>query len=156
MYSRFSKQRNRLLQRCSDNESATTHFLCMCLESACQFHYEQMTKAAVNAPEWQSNGNVKKKKRHRPWNQLITLKPHKLSILSVKLWTGVRTATKSVLGRLRELTPLLRSSLPVRTKLLVSKAYIRPQITYAAEAWAFISKSNLTRLQAIQNTVESR
>ena len=30
-------------------------------------------------------------------------------------------------------------------------AYIRPQITYAAEAWAFISKSYLTRLQAIQN-----
>jgi len=61
------------------------------------------------------------------------------------------TVRARALSSLRELTPLLRSSLPVRTKLLLYQAYIRPQIIYAAEAWAFISKSNLTRLQAIQN-----
>ena len=29
--------------------------------------------------------------------------------------------------------------------------YIRPQITYAAEAWAFLSKRNMRRLQVAQN-----
>ena len=55
------------------------------------------------------------------------------------------------LASLREFVPLLRSTLPLKTKLLLYKSYIRPQITYAAEARAFISESNLRRLQAIQN-----
>ena len=52
---------------------------------------------------------------------------------------------------LRELTPLLRSALPLKTKLLVYSAYIRPILTYAAEAWAYILKQNMSRLQVVQN-----
>jgi hypothetical protein len=31
------------------------------------------------------------------------------------------------------------------------KAYIRPQMTYASPAWAFISKKNSNRLKVVQN-----
>ena len=54
-------------------------------------------------------------------------------------------------GSLTALSPLLRSSLPSRTKLLLYKTYIRPTMTYAAPAWAFITKSSMQRLQAVQN-----
>ena len=54
-------------------------------------------------------------------------------------------------GSLTALSPLLRSSLPSRTKLLLYKTYIRPTMTYAAPAWAFITKSSMLRLQAVQN-----
>ena len=54
-------------------------------------------------------------------------------------------------GSLTALLPLLRSSLSSRSKLLIYKTYIRPMMTYAAPAWAFISKSNMKRIQAVQN-----
>ena len=41
-------------------------------------------------------------------------------------------------------------SLLLKTKLLVYTAYIRLQVSYEAEAWAFLSESNMRRLQVIQ------
>ena len=61
-----------------------------------------------------------------------------------------RARGKALLA-LRELTPLLRSALPLKTKVLVYSAYIRPIITYASEAWAYIAKQNMSRLQVVQN-----
>ena len=54
-------------------------------------------------------------------------------------------------GSLTALSPLLRSSLSSRAKLLIYKTYIRPTMTYAAPAWGFIPKSCMRRLQAVQN-----
>jgi len=54
-------------------------------------------------------------------------------------------------GALRSLGPLIRSRLPLSTKLLLFKTYIRPVMTYAAPAWAFIPKSSKKYLQAVQN-----
>ena len=42
-------------------------------------------------------------------------------------------------------------TLPLRSKLLLYKAYIRPMMTYTSSAWAFITKSKLNRLQVVQN-----
>ena len=52
------------------------------------------------------------------------------------------------LAALRQITPLLRSSLPIRTKILLYEAYVRSCTTQAAPAWAFIS--NINRLQVVQ------
>ena len=51
------------------------------------------------------------------------------------------------------LKPLLRSSLSVKSKLELYKTYNRPVITYAAPAWGFISKNNMSRLQVVQKRV---
>ena len=56
---------------------------------------------------------------------------------------------------LRSLTaikPLLRSPLSLKAKLLLLyKTYIRPVMTYASPAWAFIPKASMQRLQVVQN-----
>ena len=52
---------------------------------------------------------------------------------------------------LSALRPLFMSSLPLHTKLLVYNAFIRPLMTYASPVWAFISKTNMNRLQVVQN-----
>ena len=44
-------------------------------------------------------------------------------------------------GSLTVFSPLLRSSLLTRAKLLIYKTYIRPTMTYYAPAWVFISKT---------------
>ena len=54
---------------------------------------------------------------------------------------------------LRQINSLLRSSLPIRIKVLVYEAYVRSRMTYAASALAFISNANLNRLQVVQNHV---
>ena len=46
---------------------------------------------------------------------------------------------------------LLKSTLLLRSKLLIYKSYIRPQMTYATPAWAFISKTKMNSLQVVQN-----
>ena len=55
---------------------------------------------------------------------------------------------------LRTLTvvrPLVRSSLSIKEKLLLYKTYIRSVMTYAAPVWAFIPKTKMERLQAVEN-----
>ena len=54
-------------------------------------------------------------------------------------------------GSLTAFSPLLRSSLRSRAKLIMYKAYISPMMTYAASVWGFISKSSMKRLQTVQN-----
>ena len=54
-------------------------------------------------------------------------------------------------GRMYLSTLELYTRLPLRTKLLLFKTYIRPVMTYAAPAWAFIPKSSKKYLQAVQN-----
>jgi hypothetical protein len=54
---------------------------------------------------------------------------------------------------LAALSPPFRSSLPLSYELLVCKAYIRPLMTYTSPAWAFIPKSSMNRLKAVQNRV---
>lgn len=50
------------------------------------------------------------------------------------------------------LRPVLSSSLPLRAKLRVYKAYVRSRLTYAAPAWyALLSKTQKARLQRFQN-----
>ena len=47
---------------------------------------------------------------------------------------------------LTNVSPLLRSPLPLKTKLILDKSYIRPVMTYASPAWGFISKANVCKL----------
>ena len=46
---------------------------------------------------------------------------------------------------------LLKSLLPLKSKLQPNKANVRPLMTYASPAWTFINKSNIYRLQVVQN-----
>ena len=62
-----------------------------------------------------------------------------------------RAMRSKALQSLGSLIPLMKSPLPLNLKLLLYKAYIRPQMTYASPAWAFISKKNSVRLQVVQN-----
>ena len=52
---------------------------------------------------------------------------------------------------LGKLIPLLKLPLPLRSKLLLYKSYVRPMMTYASPAWAFVHKSNTSRLHVVQN-----
>ena len=67
-------------------------------------------------------------------------------------WSKHCKAMRSkALQSLGSLIPLMKSPLPLNLKLLLYKAYIRPQMTYASPAWAFISKKNTIRLEVVQN-----
>ena len=55
------------------------------------------------------------------------------------------------LRSLAAMTPLLRSPLSLKVKLLLYKTYIRPVMTYTSPVCAFISKSSLQCLQVVQN-----
>ena len=72
-------------------------------------------------------------------------------------WVIVSTRDNTDLLRgkaLRSLTaikPLLRSPLFLKAKLTLYKSYIRPVMNYDFPSWAFISKSNMQRLQVVQN-----
>ena len=67
-------------------------------------------------------------------------------------WNGHCQAMRTkALGTLGQLIPLLQSSLPQKSKLLLYKSYVRPQMTYASPAWAFITKSQYKSLQVVQN-----
>ena len=56
---------------------------------------------------------------------------------------AVRDKALMSLGRL---ILLLKSPLPLRSKLQLYKAYVRRMMTYATLAWAFINKSNMYRM----------
>ena len=48
-------------------------------------------------------------------------------------WNGhCQAMSTKALGTLGQLTPLLKSSLPQKSKLLLYKSYVRPQMTYAS------------------------
>ena len=50
------------------------------------------------------------------------------------------------------LRPLFRSRLPLKTKLSLYKAYVRPHLTYAALAWFALTSPRQRRiLQVVQN-----
>ena len=67
-------------------------------------------------------------------------------------WNGhCRAMRTKALDTLGQLTPLLQSSLPQKSKLLLYKSYVRPQMTYASPAWAFIKKSQYKSLQVVEN-----
>ena len=67
--------------------------------------------------------------------------------------TGHSEAMRKALDTLRQLIPLLKTSPPQRSKLFLYKSYVRPQMTYASPAYAFITKTQLARLQVVQNMV---
>ncbi|KAJ2939362.1 hypothetical protein O0L34_g13456 [Tuta absoluta] len=70
----------------------------------------------------------------------LTMAPHVENVIN---------STRSARALLR---PVLKSSLPLRTKLGVYKGYIRPRLTYAAPSWyALVSETNRKRLRAQQN-----
>ena len=51
-----------------------------------------------------------------------------------------------------KLRPLLRSTLPLRTKLAFYKLFVRPHLTYATPAWhALASASQRKIMQVVQN-----
>jgi hypothetical protein len=62
-------------------------------------------------------------------------------------WNGHCQAMRT----LGKLVPLLKSSLPQKFKLLLYKSYVQSQMTYASPAWAFITKTQFSRLQVVQN-----
>jgi hypothetical protein len=67
-------------------------------------------------------------------------------------WNGHCQAMRTkALGTLGQLAPLLQSSLSQKSKLLLYKSYVRPHVTYASPAWAFITKSQYKSLQVVQN-----
>ena len=58
-------------------------------------------------------------------------------------------AAKVALFHLR---PLMRSSLPLSTKLALYKAYVRPRLTYATPAWYALANARQRKaLQVVQN-----
>ena len=63
-----------------------------------------------------------------------------------------KKATQAARAALFLLRPLLRSSLPLRTKLQLYKAYVRPHLTYASPAWyALLSPRQQKNVQVVQN-----
>ena len=74
-------------------------------------------------------------------------------VLDHKLnWTShCEVLRDKALRTLTAMNPVMRSSLSMRSKLLLYKSYIRPVMTYAAPAWASIPKTKLERLQIVQN-----
>ena len=86
-----------------------------------------------------------------PWKPRITYLG--VTIDRRLLMTGqVKKATAAAKAALFLLRPLLRSSLPLRTKLALYKAYVRPHLTYATPAWyALTSEHQRKKLQVVQN-----
>jgi len=74
-------------------------------------------------------------------------------VLDHKLnWTShCEVLRGKALRTLTAMKPVMRTSLSIKTKLLLYKSYIRPVMTYAAPAWAFIPKTKMERLQIVQN-----
>lgn len=64
----------------------------------------------------------------------------------------VKKATQAARAALFLLRPLFRLGLPLKTKLSLHKAYVRPHLTYAAAAWfALTSPQKKKNLQVVQN-----
>ena len=64
----------------------------------------------------------------------------------------VKKAANAARTALILLRPLFKSRLPIRTKLSLYKAYIRPHLAYASPAWyALISENQRRILQVVQN-----
>ncbi|KAJ2937413.1 hypothetical protein O0L34_g19102 [Tuta absoluta] len=64
----------------------------------------------------------------------------------------VTHVTNQAKGARALLRPVLKSRLPLRTKLKMYKTYIRPRLTYAAPAWyALTSRTQRKKLQIVQN-----
>ena len=70
----------------------------------------------------------------------------------INMTRHVKKATQAARVALFLLRPLLRSRLPLRTKLALYKAYVRPHLTYASPAWyALVSPQQQKNLQVVQN-----
>ena len=69
----------------------------------------------------------------------------------------VKKAKNAARAALNMLRPVLRSRLPLRTKLAIYKTYVRPHLTYAAPAWfALASPRQRLMLQQVQNVALRR
>ncbi|CAH2244046.1 jg12147 [Pararge aegeria aegeria] len=66
--------------------------------------------------------------------------------------THIRIIAARARAATHALAPVLRSRLPLRTKLGVNETYVRPILTYAAPAWfALASETNKKILRAQQS-----
>ena len=65
------------------------------------------------------------------------------------------SAKNKAIGIMSKLMPLLRnhSALGIKNGILIHKTFIRPVLTYASAVWGGTSKTNLDKIQIIQNKV---
>lgn len=63
----------------------------------------------------------------------------------------IKNKRKSLNLRLHSLRHLLRSNMPLNTKLLIYKQIIRPAMTYGIQIWGSAKKSNISILQSFQS-----
>jgi hypothetical protein len=67
-------------------------------------------------------------------------------------WSNhIKLKRKSLNLRLHSLRNLLRSKIPLRTKILIYKQVIRPAMTYGIQIWGTAKKSNINILQSFQS-----
>ena len=70
----------------------------------------------------------------------------------LKMLPQVVKATSAARVALHMLRPLFRSRLPLKTRLLLYKMYVRSRLTYAAPAWYALTNPRLrSKLQTVQN-----
>jgi len=63
----------------------------------------------------------------------------------------IRTKRKSLNIKLHKLRHILKSKLPLSTKLLIFKQIIRPTLTYGIQLWGTAKKSNIQIFQSFQS-----
>jgi len=63
----------------------------------------------------------------------------------------IKNKRKSLNLRLHSLRHLLRSNMPLKTKLLIYKQVIRPAMSYGFQLWGSAKKSNISILQSFQS-----
>lgn len=133
-------------------QSAVDQLLTYFGKKRIEVNAEKTRSLCISRRRRQPSGNVTIENRPIPWSaevKYLGVKLDKRLNFSAHLEYAISKAKTAI----SELYPLTcrKSKLSTSNKLLLYKSIIRPSMMYACPAWGHLSKSQLNRLQIVQN-----